>query len=132
MLCAPWRPFNASATDVSLPNNHRKRPPAQRVRSSANTRCSGPSGGHAPIDAVQSTFGVSMAEAALDFLEVRGMPSAIWPEALPLCAEMCSMKALLAGGGEIIARIYKERVVQRGCGSGAWGCKAAYHETVAV
>ena len=37
MLCAPWRPFNASATDVSLPNAHRKRPPAQRVRSSASS-----------------------------------------------------------------------------------------------
>ena len=29
---------------------------------------------------------------------------------LPLCAEMCSTKALLAGDGEIIAQIYKERV----------------------
>ncbi len=31
---------------------------------------------------------------------------------LPLCAEMCSTKSLLAGDGEIIAQIYKERVVQ--------------------
>src|ERR1700682_3800678 len=40
---------------------------------------------------------------------------------LPLCAEMCSTKSLLAGDGEIIAQIYKERVVKRGYGSGARG-----------
>ena len=33
---------------------------------------------------------------------------------LPLCAEMCSTKALLAGDGDIIAGIYRERVQQRG------------------
>ena len=32
---------------------------------------------------------------------------------LPLCAEMCSTKSLLAGDGEIIAQIYKERVEAR-------------------
>jgi formate dehydrogenase iron-sulfur subunit len=50
---------------------------------------------------------------------------------LPLCAEMCSTKSLLAGDGEIIAEIYKERVTQRGYGSGAWGWQTAYRETVA-
>jgi hypothetical protein len=32
---------------------------------------------------------------------------------LPLCAEMCSIKSLLAADGEIIAQIYKERVIKR-------------------
>lgn len=51
---------------------------------------------------------------------------------LPLCAEMCSTKSLLAGDGVIIAAIYKERVTQRGYGSGAWGWQTAYRETVDV
>jgi formate dehydrogenase iron-sulfur subunit len=50
---------------------------------------------------------------------------------LPLCAEMCSTKSLLAGDGEIIAQIYKERVSKRGYGSGAWGWQTAYRETIA-
>jgi formate dehydrogenase iron-sulfur subunit len=49
---------------------------------------------------------------------------------LPLCAEMCSTKALLAGDGDIIAQIYRERVLKRGYGSGAWGWQTAYKETV--
>ena len=41
---------------------------------------------------------------------------------------MCSTKSLLAGDGEIIAQIYKERVTKRGYGSGAWGWQTAYRE----
>jgi len=49
---------------------------------------------------------------------------------LPLCAEMCSTKSLLAGDGEIIAQIFKERVAKRGYSSGAWGWETAYRETI--
>jgi hypothetical protein len=49
---------------------------------------------------------------------------------LPLCAEMCSTKSLLAVDGDIIAQIYKERVSRRGYGSGAWGWQTAYRETI--
>ena len=51
---------------------------------------------------------------------------------LPLCAEMCSTKSLLAGDGDVIAQIYKERVAKRGYGSGAWGWQTAYRETIAT
>jgi len=45
---------------------------------------------------------------------------------LPLCSEMCSTRSLLAGDGEILSDIYKERVIRRGYGSGAWGWSVAY------
>jgi len=46
---------------------------------------------------------------------------------LPLCAEMCSTRALLAGDGELLERIYSDRVDRRGYGSGAWGWTTAYY-----
>ena len=51
---------------------------------------------------------------------------------LPLCAEMCSTKSLLAGDSDVIAQIYKERVSRRGYGSGAWGWQTAYRESIAT
>ena len=45
---------------------------------------------------------------------------------LPVCAEMCSTKALLAGDGDVIADIYRERVTTRGKGSEVWGWATAY------
>ena len=45
---------------------------------------------------------------------------------LPLCAEMCSTKALLAGDGDVIANIFRERVTVRGKGSEVIGWATAY------
>ena len=45
---------------------------------------------------------------------------------------MCSTKSLLAGDGWMIGKIYKERVLKRGYGSGAWGWQTAYKENITV
>jgi formate dehydrogenase iron-sulfur subunit len=39
---------------------------------------------------------------------------------------MCSTKALLGGDGDVIADIYRERVLRRGKGSEVWGWGTAY------
>ena len=39
---------------------------------------------------------------------------------------MCSTKALLGGDGDVIADIYRERVLRRGRGADLWGWSAAY------
>ena len=46
---------------------------------------------------------------------------------VPLCAGMCSTKALLAGDGAVVADIFRERVARRGSGV-AWGWSKAYKE----
>jgi formate dehydrogenase iron-sulfur subunit len=48
---------------------------------------------------------------------------------LPLCAEVCSTRALLAGDSEVITEIFKERVLHRGHGANAWGWSTAYYGT---
>jgi formate dehydrogenase iron-sulfur subunit len=45
---------------------------------------------------------------------------------LPLCAEMCSTKALLAGDGDVIANIFRDRVTVRGKGAEVVGWATAY------
>jgi len=40
---------------------------------------------------------------------------------LPLCAEMCATKALLAGDAGVISDIYRERIVKRGASVLEWG-----------
>jgi len=40
---------------------------------------------------------------------------------LPLCAEMCSTKALLAGDANILSDIYRKRVINRGASVLNWG-----------
>ena len=39
---------------------------------------------------------------------------------LPICAEMCSTKALLGGDGDMVSNIYRERVVARGFLQSPW------------
>ena len=45
---------------------------------------------------------------------------------LPLCAEMCATKALLAGDGDTVADIFRERVTYRGSSGLTWGWGVAY------
>jgi formate dehydrogenase iron-sulfur subunit len=45
---------------------------------------------------------------------------------LPLCAEMCATKALLAGDGDTVADIFRERVTWRGSSGLTWGWGVAY------
>src|SRR5512138_3451175 len=45
---------------------------------------------------------------------------------LPLCAELCATKALLGGDGDIVSRIYRERLTRRGGRPMAWGWETAY------
>jgi len=47
---------------------------------------------------------------------------------MPLCAEMCATKALIAGDGDEIADIYRERVLRRGGRPQTWGWETAYTE----
>jgi formate dehydrogenase iron-sulfur subunit len=49
---------------------------------------------------------------------------------LPMCAEMCSTKALLAGDGNLIADIYRERVMKRSGRPQTWGWGTAYGDDV--
>ncbi len=45
---------------------------------------------------------------------------------LPLCAEMCSTKALLAGDGDVVSDIFRQRVAYRGAAGFSFGWGAAY------
>jgi formate dehydrogenase iron-sulfur subunit len=40
---------------------------------------------------------------------------------LPLCAEMCSTKALIAGDADIVSDIYRKRIINRGASVLNWG-----------
>jgi formate dehydrogenase iron-sulfur subunit len=46
-----------------------------------------------------------------------------------MCAEMCSTKALLAGDGDVVADIYRERITKRGSRPETWGWDTAYKKS---
>ena len=45
---------------------------------------------------------------------------------LPLCAEMCATKALVAGDADVVADIYRQRIMKRGGRPNLWGWGTAY------
>ena len=49
---------------------------------------------------------------------------------LPLCAEMCATKALLAGDAATVSDIYLERVMKRDGRPQSWGWLTAYQDEV--
>lgn len=51
---------------------------------------------------------------------------------LPACAEMCATKALLAGDGDLVADIYRKRVLARSGRPQTWGWGKAYGSEVAA
>ena len=105
-----------------------------------------------PFNAPQfpNSAGQAPGEAATDFLAARGKmdkctfcaggPEENGSEAefekygrnrlaegkLPLCAEMCSTKALLAGDAPVIVAIHEARIERRGYGDQRWGWEMAY------
>ena len=48
---------------------------------------------------------------------------------LPLCAEMCATKALLAGDGDEVADIFRERSMKRSGRPQTWGWDKAYGDS---
>ncbi len=47
---------------------------------------------------------------------------------LPMCAEMCATKALLAGDADVVSDIYLERVTNRDGRPQSWGWLTAYQD----